>query len=327
MKEQWDQIESILKSQGVIPHIEVNDGATSEEIQALEEHVGVSLPQSLKEFLSIHNGQSSGPGLFFGVVFLSTSEIARQWDAWDDLDDMNEDMEDDMSSKPEGVIKPLYVNRKWIPLTHDYSGNHIGIDFDPDTKGTPGQIIAFGRDQDMKILKAKSFDDFIAMYISQLQSLAWGFKPEHWMMYDKNYNFHYNDWSWDALEKVDLYPNGRPQPQEKYISIWVSAKGANNLPTDYYYGEFRKDFKISSDYSISNYAFSGRTKGSIETLLKNDRHYKEYTDQLMEDLSRLGINEVNVVHVAENFNYQGQNTGITKNDKFVFVGSYKVDPY
>ena len=73
---------------------------------------------------------------------------------------MNDDCADMMSSDPPGVVKPVYTNRHWIPLTHDHGGNHVGLDFDPDDEGTPGQVIAYGRDEDEKQLLATSFEAF-----------------------------------------------------------------------------------------------------------------------------------------------------------------------
>ena len=63
----------------------------------------------------------------------------------------------------------MYANPLWIPLTHDGGGNHAGLDFDPDTKGRPGQVIVFGRDMDTKRLVAPNFETFLDIFAAELR--------------------------------------------------------------------------------------------------------------------------------------------------------------
>jgi len=63
------------------------------------------------------------------------------------------DNEIDFTSTPKSAIQKKYFHYKWLPIFSDYGGNYIGIDLDPDLKGTKGQVINFGRDeQDMFVL-------------------------------------------------------------------------------------------------------------------------------------------------------------------------------
>jgi cell wall assembly regulator SMI1 len=191
----WNPIKTIVMERGCLEAFKLNPGASKEELFALEKHIGFQLPSALREFLAIHNGQDSGFGLFFGLQFLSTNGIRSNWDAWRSIegDDLNKELQDSMSSTPEGFIKPLYLNRNWIPLTHDLSGNHIGIDYDPDIKGTLGQIITFGRDDDQKKLKAKTFEEFLSLFVQQLCSVEWKVTANGWQI-SAPYDRHYHDW-------------------------------------------------------------------------------------------------------------------------------------
>lgn len=176
MKNHWERVERALAQLGCQTEIGLNSGATQDSIQELERHVGVELPQSLKGVLLQHDGQAArGAGLIFGHQMLSVAEIRSNWDVWRSIDEaaMNEDCADFMSSLPTGVIKPQYTNLKWIPLAHDWSGNHIGLDFDPDGDGTAGQVISFGRDEDQKKLKANSFDEFWRQFAKSLNAAKW----------------------------------------------------------------------------------------------------------------------------------------------------------
>jgi cell wall assembly regulator SMI1 len=196
MSEAWTRIEGLLAERNVLPFLKLNPGASAAEIAAVEHHLGVTFPEEFRRLLLIHNGQDSGCGLFFGLQFLPLSEIKSNWDMWRSLDGdgLNEELADSMSSQPPGAIKPLYMNRGWVPFTHDYSGNHIGIDYDPDTQGIPGQIIAFGRDDDVKKLKADSFSHFLTTFERQLANLTWTITEKGWRVSDEGYNRHYHDW-------------------------------------------------------------------------------------------------------------------------------------
>jgi cell wall assembly regulator SMI1 len=175
--QEWNRIELRLTELGCLSEMALLPGAVDEEIAALEGHIGFSLPPSLQRFLKVHDGQN-GFGLMMGNQFLSIAGIRQQWDNWRSLDEdaMNEDCADSMDSSPDGVIKPMYTNRAWIPLTHDGGGNHIGLDFDPGKLGKSGQVIAFGRDEDIKRLVADDFETFLAKNLSWLESASWNGK-------------------------------------------------------------------------------------------------------------------------------------------------------
>ncbi len=179
----WNNIEDLIAGDGHLDILALRSGASVEALDALERHLGVALPQSVREFLAVHDGQErSATGLFFHSMFLGTAEIAGQWDNWRSIDEvaMNEDCADFMTSEPKCVIKPMYTNRLWIPLTHDGGGNHAGLDFDPDTGGQPGQVIAFGRDLDTKRLVAPNFETFIDLFAMHLRSGIWTLGEKGW---------------------------------------------------------------------------------------------------------------------------------------------------
>lgn len=174
MHEYWIPIERRLTELGCLEEMALLPGATSDEIAALEQHIGCTLPDALKQSLSVHNGQK-GFGLYWGQGLLSVAAVRQQWDSWRAIDEteMNLDCADFMRSEPVGFIKPMYCNPAWIPLTYDGGGNHIGLDFDPDKLGKSGQIIAFGRDEDTKRLIAGNFEELLTACISWLERAEW----------------------------------------------------------------------------------------------------------------------------------------------------------
>ena len=183
MRTTWKEIEELIGGDGHLDRLALHPGASVDALDALEHHIGVSLPRSVREFLAVHNGQDrSAHGLYFHSMFLGTDEIAGEWDNWRSLDEaaMNDDCADFMRSEPKGVVKPMYTNRLWIPLTHDGGGNHAGLDFDPDANGRPGQVIVFGRDIDTKRLVAPDFETFLDLFAVQLRSGIWTLEENGW---------------------------------------------------------------------------------------------------------------------------------------------------
>jgi cell wall assembly regulator SMI1 len=171
MRQQWDRIEAWLANHAPYLLRNLRNGASELTLSKLEAQLQRALPQTVRSFYAIHDGQrSQSPnGLFYSLQFLPLARVLEYQRLWADLVDMNETIGHAMSAVPKGWIKPLYANPLWIPFAHDQSGNHLGIDLDPDVEGIEGQVIIFGRDENCKRLVAHSFEEFIDSFITQLE--------------------------------------------------------------------------------------------------------------------------------------------------------------
>ncbi|MEW2353157.1 hypothetical protein [Spirillospora sp. NPDC029432] len=80
------------------------------------------------------------------LMFLSTDLILQEWRMWQKVGDV---VDGTVLPGAEGIIKPLYGSPGWIPLWSDpVSADYVGLDLGPGPKGTSGQIIDFGRDEE-----------------------------------------------------------------------------------------------------------------------------------------------------------------------------------
>jgi len=152
-----------------------NGPATIAQIEEIENHSGVVLPDEFKNLYLEHNGQKdlgNATGLFYGLSFLSLERILDELNNWAELADsgMNEEMPEVGKSHIPDMIKEEYTNKLWIPFAYNWGGNFLGLDFDPGVKGTIGQVVNFGRDEDEKYVLAPSFSEFIDWYIAELKS-------------------------------------------------------------------------------------------------------------------------------------------------------------
>ncbi|MEW4369571.1 SMI1/KNR4 family protein [Paenibacillus kandeliae] len=156
-----EEIKSILRTELSSLEDFLLPPAGDVEIAQVEQAMNLSFPEELKQLYHTHNGESrNGPGLFFGLQFLSLDEMLSEWKIWSDLQEEYADLGDHYSI-PSGWVKEQYINRNWIPFCHDGGGNHLGIDLDPDENGVIGQVINFGRDEETKFVIARHLGEFI----------------------------------------------------------------------------------------------------------------------------------------------------------------------
>ncbi|WP_411349958.1 SMI1/KNR4 family protein [Paenibacillus sp. WLX2291] len=156
-----EEIKSILRTELSSLEDFLLPPAGDVEIAQVEQAMNITFPDEWKQLYHTHNGESrSGPGLFFGLQFLSLNEMLSEWKIWSDLESDYQELGDHYSI-PSGWVKEQYINRKWIPFCHDGGGNHLGIDLDPDENGVVGQVINFGRDEETKFVIAHNLGEFI----------------------------------------------------------------------------------------------------------------------------------------------------------------------
>ncbi|PRY13553.1 SMI1/KNR4 family protein [Kineococcus rhizosphaerae] len=148
--------------------------ATVDQLDAAQEHLGRPLPADVRALYLLHDGQVQhrhddprwAAGLLGGEPLLPLQDVLFHWDQWAGFEDET-GLDEGVSSEPEGFARAKYSLRGWIPLTHDGGGNHVGIDLDPDVRGTVGQVLLFGRDDEWHRVLAPS----LRSYLEQLADL------------------------------------------------------------------------------------------------------------------------------------------------------------
>ncbi|AVK84489.1 SMI1/KNR4 family protein [Lysinibacillus sp. B2A1] len=179
----------------------LNPPASEEEIQKVEKEMGIKFPDDIRALYLMHNGETEdGPGLFFGLPFLSLNDVLQEWHVWEQLEEEFA-MEGSSYSVPTGYIKERYINRSWIPISKDFGGNNIGIDVDPDEKGRIGQVINFGRDEEVKYVIATQLSDFLEFITETILQGNYQIEQEEDYLY-----WNYNDSTHflDALKSLEL---------------------------------------------------------------------------------------------------------------------------
>ncbi|MBX8471872.1 SMI1/KNR4 family protein [Pseudomonas sp. RIT778] len=152
-------------------------GCSDAAIAEFESLVGKPFPESLKALYKWRDGQrgAANSGPFYGLEFLSLAKARDNWESWKSIidgwssEEMTEASAFCTSGTPDAVQK-LYASKYWIPFAYDYGGNHLGVDLDPGARGTVGQVINFGSDEDDKYVVATSVAAFMEWLVDQLES-------------------------------------------------------------------------------------------------------------------------------------------------------------
>ncbi|RQQ21957.1 molybdenum cofactor biosynthesis protein MoaA [Burkholderia stagnalis] len=138
--------------------------ASDEDLRALEAGLGVALPEAWRESLRLHDGQEAGrTEPFAGETLLSARQILAQWSIWHELVARGDLA--DCEGEPEPGIRGDWYNLKWIPLTHNGSGDHLCIDLDPDEGGRIGQVIRVWHDSPEREHVAESVGEWLARVV------------------------------------------------------------------------------------------------------------------------------------------------------------------
>jgi cell wall assembly regulator SMI1 len=150
-----------------------NPPASDADIDAFERLVGIKLPTSYRALYRWHDGEEDDRwGHIYGLPLVSLKRAASDWIQW------NKSLAElggnpymfPSGSWPPGEVDRAYINRRRIPLTQDGSSNHIGLDFDPWPNGRVGQVIIYGRDEDVKVVLAPSLVTFLEWLAGLLES-------------------------------------------------------------------------------------------------------------------------------------------------------------
>lgn len=167
MKEQWQLLESSLKKSTPSLFEDLAPPATSNEIDDLENQLGLSLPKDFIECLKIHNGQyGNAEGLFSGIEFLSTKRILEEWAIWKDLFDYGDF--NNMKAESDKEISATWWDMKWIPFTYNGNGDHLCLDLNPTKEGKIGQVITLWHDSGERKKKANSFTEWFSCFVKNM---------------------------------------------------------------------------------------------------------------------------------------------------------------
>lgn len=178
MNDLWHRFESWLEQNIPDALQTLNPGASSEEIETIQNILGIKLPDDYIASCMIHNGQNQeSPGLTYqggtllslGVVSDSSFTTVRtEWTILKSIYD------EDLIDKSEGdrqddLVKSFWWIPQWIPITSHGDGDGWCLDLDPGENGTRGQVIEFIHDSESREVIAPSFRALFEQLVSGVE--------------------------------------------------------------------------------------------------------------------------------------------------------------
>ena len=153
-------------------NLSINPPENKEQIyKEFESLANYKFPDELKALLSKSNGIES-------KSFLTAEQILAEWKNWKVIYDEPNWMLIDLTGNNQSDGRKtigIYTNPYWVPFISTGDGNFIGIDYAPGSKGTSGQIIAFGVDENKIRFIAENMTDFLQQWIEGRGVLNNGF--------------------------------------------------------------------------------------------------------------------------------------------------------
>ena len=143
-----------------INKLHLNPKATEEDFLKLEKTLSTIIPDEMKSFYSVYNGQKWRKGTKCAIrnlTLMPIEEIIAKWNFLNDEFDPN----DGLKLENDECIKPFLWNPKWIPIAENGGGDYVCLDTDPTEKGTFGQVLYFYHDWGNRSVDAKCLFEFI----------------------------------------------------------------------------------------------------------------------------------------------------------------------
>lgn len=155
----WEQMVSIK----ITDSVKLVD--YSKDYQEFKTLTGFDFPENLKVLYQIPNAYFEIQGL----NLLTPKNIIREWKSWKEIYDDPNWMLIDLKGNnlPDGrKTLGMYTNPYWVPFMSTGGGNFVALDFAPVSKGTPGQVIAFGADE----IKIRYLAENLTAFLQQINN-------------------------------------------------------------------------------------------------------------------------------------------------------------
>lgn len=228
--------------------INIESTTTKNDINLLEKIAKIKMPKELIQLYLLYDKDDFGTFLGFDMI-----------DRKDLINEFNEDKifnqcPELLRSIIPNTIKNMDTNSKWIPFARDDQGTYFAIDLDPDVNGKIGQIIAYGTEQDEKLVYADSFCEFLSLMCEYAKNneLFIGNVFDKQMVFVKDNDlFHYiYDNNEEKRNQILEYKQRKKQIKKENILEFIRK----NNPEFKFLDEIRTNEKLSDAfYSFADY--------------------------------------------------------------------------
>src|SRR5262249_34037477 len=127
--------------------------------------------EGLRASYLLHDG--SGDALLpWGYLLLTLQQMVREWQTLRRLFE-----KENWPGNPNGPIRPVHWDIRWIPVASNKSGDFHFVDRAPAPGGTVGQVFSFNHEVGPVRVLGKSFGEWLAEYADQLEAGVYYYDP------------------------------------------------------------------------------------------------------------------------------------------------------
>ena len=184
----WNRILSWLESNASQILSQHQNGVTDAELNELESKIGCELPDDVKQFYRLVNGNNpnqSSFGIFPSIDDfdqmaygpLAISQLQREWETQKELLDGGDFEGCEPEDVDAGILNESW-NPGWIPFAGNGGGDLYCIDMVPDSRGTSGQVISHNHETCDHKLLASSFGEFLEGLADRLENGGLSFSED-----------------------------------------------------------------------------------------------------------------------------------------------------
>lgn len=178
----WKKIESWLSHNAPPVLRSLRGGATEQEIASVEAAIGHTFPSDYRESLLIHEGQEldqfgCSPGFVYGLNLYPLSKVLFGRKMINDL--LRTGLGHDLVIKTHGAVRPVWLDRAWIPIADDGNNNHCCLDLNPAADGHVGQVIKVWNESHLRVVQSKSFHEWLAAFAELLEGGEYIYSEAH----------------------------------------------------------------------------------------------------------------------------------------------------
>ena len=164
----WDRLTAALPD---ALRADLRPAASPEAISAVRSALVQDLPSDAFAAHAVHDGQSGdAAGLLVGLRLLPLADALAERERWLDVTADVPDLDDGITAVPEGAVFPAAFHPLWLPIADDGAGNGLALDFAPGDSGTPGQVVSFGADEQVRRVLAPSLPALLGWLVDRLKS-------------------------------------------------------------------------------------------------------------------------------------------------------------
>jgi cell wall assembly regulator SMI1 len=169
MRTIWSRIEAWLARHLPALEQDLQSGATADQLDMVEQVLGVQFPEVMRAAYQIHNGQLGDAAPLMGEwQLLSLEDLQGQWELMQDLHIENPILPPSSAAGP-SPIRADWWNSKWIPIAYNGAGDLMCVDLDPAPGGEVGQVITVWHAQPERSRIASSVQVWLEHFAAALE--------------------------------------------------------------------------------------------------------------------------------------------------------------